>query len=888
MDDWLSQAQPVPQAQPDDWLSQANPIADFGNVKSGVREDTRSEPLSQFYITNPAQAGIASAYNYLIGNLGSVDDTRVAMANNPGDVAIGAFHGAERTGARAARGLTMSGAGFFGATNPMGIGKSLQNDAFDLSQKINEWGEAVPKPENSAQTGGDILGSLGVGFTTLGAGEAGATGQDVIDQGGTVGQAQAGAALAAAASEAGLATGMLGGARLPARLLAQSAASAATGEATRQIGNEVLPESMHRDFSWSDTAFNAGVGAMGAFIPAHVDHEALAGIKGPDAQGSATADVILNDALAKVPEKTAEAPADRGLAASEGVRSADLPTPIADALSAPEQTPVETLGQKSTIEAPQQGITDDTANRGGQAPQVQEGMPPASDLAQPAETLYHASRNDFDAFKGGTEGTASDPGVFGSGQYATGDERLAPFYLGKDKAQGTLYKVENKLENPKVFDSPADAIAWQEERGTDSPEAAARVRQKYLDEGHDGVIIKNADGKTTEAVTFAPEKFNITAKRKLSGGDYEPIVSQVADDGIVPRKQRGDTNETMLDVQNAAQSERKVLPDVSRSEYAGVAENAPSNSRTAPERQLPEHGERVQETREVASEAVRGVRESGESNASRGLQQAVDGDVAVPPLSSKASSIPEHDTAEGLTGINNAKVAADRAMMGMEKLTPQERETWQQSSDKASAKLKESPEYGSTLAKEIIVNPRAATAEEGAVLLHAQKGLELQHKSVSEAIGKAIDEGDTETHLKETAHLKHIEDQLDKIHQAGDIAGTHGGRGLNFRKAMLAEDYSLARIKTVAKAKNGEALSPAQEAMFKKLSDDHEAALKARDDELNAARARADGLETQMSRMKPVDKVQRASSKRDFKSLSEQLRKIAKKDQLVDPNCKVA
>lgn len=204
-----------------------------------------------------------------------------------------------RTGLEAGRALSMAGAGLVGAASleypgfeaPIAAAKdTLQDDAFKAAQVMKGWEQSIPADTNKA---GSVVGGLLGGATTLGIGGI-AQGQDVIDQGGTVPQAVAGTALGAGAAEAGLLTGQLGGA-LPARLALQGTASGLMGEGTRLIGNQVLPESMRREFDPVELALNVGAGLGGAlFGGAHTD--ALEGKFGPEAQGAATAAQIMGDA----------------------------------------------------------------------------------------------------------------------------------------------------------------------------------------------------------------------------------------------------------------------------------------------------------------------------------------------------------------------------------------------------------------------------------------------------------------------------------------------------------------------------------------------------------------------------------------------------------------
>lgn len=160
-----------------------------------------------------------------------------------------------------------------------------------------------------------------------------------------------------------------------------------------------------------------------------------------------------------------------------------------------------------------------------------DGVINASESAPELPPLYHGTKAGFEDFAAGTEGAASDPGVFGQGHYATSDPRLASVYAGKGEG-ANVRQVSAALENPKVFDSPQAAVEWQGERGTDSPEAAARVRAKYEAAGHDGVVIKNTSGKVQEVVAFKPEAFRSPHEKWAQVAPREePAAAESVDDG---------------------------------------------------------------------------------------------------------------------------------------------------------------------------------------------------------------------------------------------------------------------------------------------------------------------------------------------------------------------
>lgn len=737
----------------------ANPFAEFvpasfSNVQAGAKS---SAPLAQFAPIGDQPPDFGTTPQAEAQALRASEPTRNQIASElPKETGAGLL--------RSVSGLLGAGGG---ALKVMYPGMDISDDAFKAADSVRSiadtlsnggtlnWGgrpiAVDADTHQAAKIAGGLISGLAGGFL----GDPMAQGMQTIREGGSLGEAEAKNAIGSVANEIGLGAGMLGSqAGGIAPYLTRAAVQVPTNMAVT-AGTNALEG---KETTQADLALSAGTGLFGALFrnPAHV--EALSGVHGPEAQGEATADTIL-------------AAADDTTKATEGLKNpvpeADHANPAASLDIAPDRTalPPEALGP----------------------------LPP----------LYHGTRQAFDTFAEGTEGSASDPGVFGRGHYATTDPRLASVYAGKGEG-ANVRQVEATLENPKVFDSPQAAVEWQGERGTDSPEAAERIRQKYQEAGHDGVVIKNNQGKPQEVVAFEASKFR-----------------------------------------NPGETER--VPET---------ESTPPASDQVPPR--------------PAEESIPPERRPA-------------GDIAAVEGGERTPTQPESEPSRPLTGIKNESIAQARERRAAEELTPAEKVTWEQEKATAKQKLDETPGYGEALARSLIKEPRALRGDEGAVLLHHQTTLENQHAEVSQRMAKAADEGDTIRYSLEKQHLDEIERNLDANERASQIAGTHGGRGLNFRRAMMAEDYSFARIRTVAKAKKGAELTAEQTQKLKDLTDlaqQHQQRIA----DLESSNA---AMQEQMSRMKPTSPKQKESAQTKFKSLAEELRRIAKKDQLVDPNCLV-
>lgn len=809
---------------------------DFSAVKGGVRT---TAPMAQFAPIGDQPPDFGTTPQAEAQALRASETTRNQIASElPKETGAGLLRGVSGLLGAAGGGLQI-----------MSPGSGIQDDAFKAADSVKAIADSLTQGDTqpAAKIGGGLISGLAGGFL----GDPMAQGMQTIREGGSLGKAEAQNAIGSAANEIGLGAGLLGsqaGGLAP--YLTRAAVQVPTNMAVT-AGSNALEG---KETSGTDLALAAGTGLFGALFrnPSHV--EALAGEHGPEAQGSATADTILaaaddttkateglknpaesyqlppisSESSKPLPGEPDIAPGDTRLfhggepgdhqgdlwfskdrryaqgyadKSGAGIHYVDLPSDhplIADDHEAGVYGPTNVnLPAELALRRKRLSDGNDTSPALDVAPDRTQ-LPP--EALGPFPPLYHGTKQAFDTFAEGTEGSASDPGVFGRGHYATTDPRLASIYAGKGEG-ANVRQVESALENPKVFDSPQAAVEWQGERGTDSPEAAERIRQKYTDAGHDGVVIKNNQGRPQEVVAFDSAKFKTPGEERVPETEITPPAS----DQVPPRP---------------------------------AEEPIPSEGRPA------------------------------------GDNAAVEG---------RPATSAENEPTRSLTGIKNESIAQARERRAAEELTPAEKVTWEQEKTTAKQKLDETPGYGEALAQSLIKEPRALRGDEGAVLLHHQTTLENQHAEVSQRMAKAADEGDTVRYSLEKQHLDDIERNLDANERASQIAGTHGGRGLNFRRAMMAEDYSFARIRTVAKAKKGAELTPEQTQKLKDLTD------QAQQHQQRIADLESSNkvMQDQMERMKPTSKPQKESAQTKFKSLSEELRRIAKKDQLVDPNCLV-
>ena len=476
-----------------------------------------------------------------------------------------------------------------------------------------------------------------------------------------------------------------------------------------------------------------------AKLPPRLRQEAIEGLHGPEAQGAATADAILEANPApevprgNVPDAAVAEPALPPEAAP-GLRGEALPAgdaiPAVEPLDRPPAAGAESVGMAAPESAPQ----------------------------APAEPLYHASLSpDIESFDLARSGSQSDTGVFGrAAAYATGDERLAPMYLGPKKAEGTLYQVEHSLKNPKEFDSPQAAVEWQGERGTDSPDAAERVRQKYLDAGHDGVIVRNPQtGKVMEAAVFDPNALRITNKRPIA--QPKPMEAPRAQD---------------------------VRIDQGPSDLGGQ------------------------------------VREGGQVGGRGDLQQArgAEGNANAEQLRAPreaARTVPEIAQP---TSIKLNQMHHERIERGLDELHYEGKRTFGEAWDTARKRIETDPLAGQKVARAVMDEKYTPRAEDIAVLHQDRARINNEHRAAIYDAAEAMKAGDENAAAEARARISDLEDQLEHNDRASRASAHEQGFALSARRLMSKPDYTMAELKLRAKVARGSELTPKQKAMFEDLA----------------------------------------------------------------------
>jgi len=176
--------------------------------------------------------------------------------------------GAERGTLRAGRGLAIA-AGGVNQILPDAAVPWTQDQAFDVASKLKGYEDKLPQAKSTIDRIAQATGALPIGFATAGVGSPGAGGQDVIDRGGSLGQAEAAVGIDAGANLLGLRLGGLGmGGTLARRLTAQGVVGAGLYEGSRRANNAILPDQLREDFD----PVSAGLSVGSAMVPAALSH----------------------------------------------------------------------------------------------------------------------------------------------------------------------------------------------------------------------------------------------------------------------------------------------------------------------------------------------------------------------------------------------------------------------------------------------------------------------------------------------------------------------------------------------------------------------------------------------------------------------------------------
>jgi hypothetical protein len=172
-----------------------------------------------------------------------------------------------------------------------------------------------------------------------------------------------------------------------------------------------------------------------------------------------------------------------------------------------------------------------------------------------------------------------------------------------------------------------------------------------------------------------------------------------------------------------------------------------------------------------------------------------------------------HPGESGPTSIKNAVVDKERAARGLPPALEPARRSFGTVWDEAMALIDRDSTVQDRLIAELEENPRAATDTEDALLLHRQIELQNSYDKAASDLLRANEANDAAGVEEAQGRVTDLSTRLLQLYNVGKSVGTATGRGLNARKMMANEDFSLAKMVTEKRVANGgEPLKPEQHA----------------------------------------------------------------------------
>jgi hypothetical protein len=413
---------------------------------------------------------------------------------------------------------------------------------------------------------------------------------------------------------------------------------------------------------------------------------------------------------------------------------------------------------------------------------------------------------------------------------------------GLQKLIGALFVADMAKNAPALFKSMRDAV--EDGRWEDAVEAGVSGGANTFLAGHGfksligarGRLLLGPIGDRARARAYgdvaAEEMQRITPTREAVAETAQLLRTGDGETRIVPGEE---VKEPAPDVTTV---ERGAGPEPERSPVPGGAQ--------APEEMYrlrdPTYAWLDQEGAQTDGESVTETRgESGD------IPPDTERGISVGPGAASPAEFTAPKKFE--TGIRNAIVDQARAQRGMPPADPVGRRAFGDVWDEAAAIVDEhGPAVIDDLVRELDRKPRALTDLEDALLLHRQIDLENELNKAQRGLIEAHDNGDTEGQVEWGAKVGHFSDALLELYNVGKRAGTETGRGLNARKMIAAQDFSLANMTTAWRAaKGGQRLSSQEIADLQKVKagidqsqgavDAHVARMQERISELEAQKA---------------------------------------------------
>ena len=186
---------------------------------------------------------------------------------------------------------------------------------------------------------------------------------------------------------------------------------------------------------------------------------------------------------------------------------------------------------------------------------------------------------------------------------------------------------------------------------------------------------------------------------------------------------------------------------------------------------------------------------------------------SAPPASSEKPPASDADVLAQNRGVSatsnkNATVDQERARRGLPPVMAPARQSNPEQWDAAMRHMDADPQWQDSLIKELDKKARPLTAEENMALLHRKNTLRLEHFDALEAFQEAQRSGDQQAIDDANLRANVAAANLDDFNEVSHKVGSEEGRSLQSRKAMVEEDFSLAKMEMEAKQAKGRDLTP--------------------------------------------------------------------------------
>ncbi len=171
---------------------------------------------------------------------------------------------------------------------------------------------------------------------------------------------------------------------------------------------------------------------------------------------------------------------------------------------------------------------------------------------------------------------------------------------------------------------------------------------------------------------------------------------------------------------------------------------------------------------------------------------------------------------EGPTGIKNAQTLAEREARGLSEIEVEIRRSNTVAFDEGKRRIETGEVDPRILAEELVAKPRPITPEETAILTIDRQRIKTEHQAAMDAVEKA--KGDTIAEAEARVRLADAEEVYNLNDTAARFTGYEQGAGLQARKMMIDEDYSLTAMLQKQRVETGKPVTPEMRVKFENLS----------------------------------------------------------------------